>query len=176
MRYRRAAVFLRNGHALAVARVAADGRVHGAGILAEAAAHNALIGAAQRVILELIGELLVGKVVFCDDQKAARVHVDTVDDAGTLFTVDAGEAVAAVVQQGVDERAVLVPGGGMNDQPLGLVHDQHVLVLVDNVQRDVLGSNLRLSQGGERQIVFRAGLGFCVFLHGCAAAGDKPLL
>ncbi len=43
-----------------------------------------------------------------------------------------------MVQQGVEQRPVGVPGGRMHDQPGRLVQHQDVLVLVDHLQRDVL--------------------------------------
>ncbi len=42
-------------------------------------------------------------------------------------------------QQRVDERARVVAGRGMRDQPGGLVDDQQVVVLVQHGQRDALG-------------------------------------
>ena len=42
-------------------------------------------------------------------------------------------------QQGVDERAVLVAGRGVDDQARRLVHHDHRRVLVDDRQRDVCG-------------------------------------
>ena len=44
-----AGVFLRYGHALAIGRVAADGRIHRAGIVAQIAADDGLIRARHRV-------------------------------------------------------------------------------------------------------------------------------
>ena len=78
VRHGLAAVLLRNGHALAVARVAADGRIDRAAVLAEAAADDALIGAAQRVVAELGSKAPVGKVVLRHDEQAGRVAVDAV--------------------------------------------------------------------------------------------------
>ena len=50
-----AAVFFRDGHLLAVRRVAADGRVDRSGILFEIAADDALLGPCERVVFELRG-------------------------------------------------------------------------------------------------------------------------
>ena len=41
----------------------------------------------------------------------------------------AGETVPAVVEQGVDQRAVAVAGGGVDHHAHRLVHHDHVLVL-----------------------------------------------
>ena len=175
VRHGLAAVLLRNGHALAVARVAADGRIDRAAVLAEAAADDALIGAAQRVVAELGGKAPVGKVVLRHDEQAGRVAVDAVDDAGAALAAHAGQAVAAVIEQGVDERAVLVPGGRVDDEALRLIDDEHVPVLIDDIERDILRGGLdgpRLRQGDG---VDGPGLRARVFPHGRAAAGHATL-
>ena len=45
--------------------------------------------------------------------------------------------------QRVDQRAGLVAGGRMHDQPLRLVDDDDVVVLVDDIERDILAFGLR---------------------------------
>ena len=91
------------------------------------------------MVLQLRAEGQVGGVVFGGDDEAAGIAVDAVDDAGALFAADAGETVAAVVEQGVDQGAVRVAGGRMDHQARGLVDHDDVVVLVDHVQGDVLG-------------------------------------
>ena len=44
--------------------------------------------------------------------------------------------------QRVDQRAGLVAGGGMHHQALGLVDDDDVVVLVDDIERDILARGL----------------------------------
>ena len=45
----------------------------------------------------------MGGIVFGGDDQAAGVPVNAVDDAGTLLPPDAGQALPAVIQQGVDQ-------------------------------------------------------------------------
>ena len=156
--------------------MAADGRVNGAGILPEAAADDTFIHPAQAVILQLGGKGLMGKVVLRHDEQSAGIHVNAVDDAGPLFAVDAGEGVAAVVQQGVDQGAVLMARRRMDHQALGLIDDQNVPVLVDHVQGNVLGHKLRLADLRQEDVKLLTGLGLGVFLHGPAAARHAALL
>ena len=56
--------------------------------------------------------------------------------------------VAAMGDQGVDQRAVGIAGGRMHDEARRLVDDDEVLVLVDDLQRDVLA--LRHCRRGRR--------------------------
>ena len=48
--------------------------------------------------------------------------------------------------QGVDQGAGLVAGGRMHHQPSGLVDDDDVVVLVDDIERDIFAGGL----GGDR--------------------------
>ena len=52
-------------------------------------------------------------------------------------------ADAQVVRQGVDERALVVAVAGMDHHAGGLVDHEHVVVLVDDVQRDFLRDDLQ---------------------------------
>ena len=84
---------------------------HRAAVLPEIPDHDAPVNPGQGVVLKLGGELLVGSIVFRRDDEAGGVPVDPVDDAGPQLPSDAGEGVPAVVQQGIDQRAVRVAGG-----------------------------------------------------------------
>ena len=163
-------------HLLPVRRVAADGGVHRAAVLPEIPDHDAPVNPGQGVVLKLGGELLVGEVVFRRDEEAGGVPVDPVDDAGPQLPPDAGEGVPAVVEQGVDQRAVRVAGGRMDHQPLGLVHHDHVAVLVHHIQGDVLGRHvhrLRVRQGNGHGLSPAQAV---VFRQGLSGSGDPPLL
>ena len=163
-------------HLLPVPAVPPDGGVHGAGVLPEVPDDDALIGPGQAVVRELGGELLVGEVVLRRDDQARGVPVDAVDDAGPLLPPDAGEGVPAVVEQGVDQGPVGVARGGMHHQALGLVEDDDVLVLVDHVQGDVLGQELRLLDLRQRHRQGLAAPETVVLRQGFAAAGHLPVL
>ena len=141
-----------DGHFLAVGRVAADGRVDRARVIPDPAADEADIGPCQRMVLELRGERGVGGVVFRRDDEAGGILVDPVDDAGALFPADAGERVAAVREQRVDQRSVRVPRRGMDDESLGLVDDDDIRVLVADLQRDRLRLDRDLADLRERQL------------------------
>ena len=46
--------------------------------------------------------------------------------------------------QRIDQRAGLVPGRRMHDESLGLVDDDDVVVLVDDIERDILARGFRI--------------------------------
>ena len=91
-------------------------------------------------------------VVFGNDEAAAGFLVEPVDDARPRDAADAAEFAVAMMQQRVDERVFLVSGGGMHDQPGGLVQNQQRFVLEKNVERDFL--RLRLGGRGFRPVDF----------------------
>ena len=63
---------------------------------------------------------------------------------GRADAADARKARAAMVEQRVDQRAVGMAGGGMDDEAGRLVDDDQMLVLVDDVERDVLALDRRI--------------------------------
>ena len=70
-----------------------------------------------------------------DDEQAGGVAVEPVNDSGP-FLVPAGGVVR---EQAVDERAALVARPRVDDDARGLVDDEQVLVLPDDVEVHLLG-------------------------------------
>ncbi len=114
-------------------------------------------------------------VVFGDDEAAAGVLVEPVDDAGPRHAADAAQLPGAMMQQRVDERVFLVAGGGMDDEAGGLVQHEQRFVLEQNVERDFL--RLRLGGPGVRPVDFNlfAGAGRVRGLDGLAVDADVAL-
>ena len=111
------------------------------------APHEREVAALERpAVAAMAGELrrqrLMGAVVLRDHHQAGGVLVEAVHDAGPPLAADAGETVAAMGDQRIDQSAGRVSGGGMHDQPFGLVDHDDVGVLVNHVERNGLGSRL----------------------------------
>ncbi len=98
------------------------------------------------VVGEDVGEAPMGTVRLGRDHQPGRVLVEPVHDAGAAHAADARQAVAAMAQQGVDQSAGGVTGRRMHHEPRGLVDDDHVLVLEDDGQRDVLRLRRRIDR------------------------------
>ena len=113
--------------------MAGDGSINGASLLSEVAHHDGLIGAGQRVVLELLGQAKVSHVVLRRDDETAGIPVDAVDDARPQLAVDAREGVAAGVEQGVDQGAVRVTGGGVYHHAHRFVDYNDILILIDHI-------------------------------------------
>ena len=82
-----------------------------------------------------LGQRAVRGVGLGDHHDAAGLLVEAVHDARPLDPADARKAVAAMVDQRVDQRAGPVAGAGMHDQTGRLVDDDDVVVLVEDVER-----------------------------------------
>ena len=72
------------------------------------------------------------------DHDAARVLVQPVDDSRPADAADARQAVAAMVDQGVDQRAGPIAGRRVDDQAGRLVDHDQLVVLEEDVQCDRL--------------------------------------
>ncbi len=127
-----------DSHLLAVHRVAADVGENGVfGGLGNPLAHREIefFHCSTR---ELVHEGLMSDIRLGDDDAARRIFVETVYDARTLDTADARKFSAAVMEQGVDERAVGISRGRVNDHAGGFIDDHEVVVLEQDFQRNVL--------------------------------------
>ena len=94
---------------------------------------------------ELSRELLVRRVIFRDNETTARLLVETMNNAGTLFSADPGEA-CAMMKQGVDQSMRLVPGARMHDQPRRFVEHEQVVVFEENLERNLLGLRVNFTK------------------------------
>ena len=138
-----------HGHLLAVLRVPADRAVDRELLLPDPVMDDRQVLPADAVFLELRRDGGVGRVVLADDERACRVAVDAVHDAGPQDAVDPGQGagpglrIQAVMHDGVHERAVPVARRGVNDHALGLIYDEDVVVLIEDVERDIFGRDVR---------------------------------
>jgi hypothetical protein len=89
------------------------------------------VDAIDRVAEELRLERLVGRVVLGEHQQARGVAVESVDQADLRPRLPRGHVLAHHGQQ----RRSPLPRHRAGQQPGGLVHDQDVVVLIDNRRR-----------------------------------------
>ena len=141
---------LGDAHFLSVRGMPPDGRVHGAAVFLHNAADDGLVSSGHGVVFQLRGQHGVGVIVFRHGQQSRRVLVDAVDDSRAQLAVDAGKIVPQGVEQAVDQGIVGVSGGGMHHQPLGLVDDQQIVVLIDDVQGHFGGNDVHSLGFGNR--------------------------
>jgi len=141
-----AVIVVVDGHAFAVRGMARNRGVDFATFARHFAADDGLINLFYDAAGKLFRKREVRLVVFGDDEAAAGFLVEPVHNAGPRHAADAAQRTGAMVQQSVDERVFLVPGGGMHDEAGGFVDDEQRFVLEQNIQRNVL--RLRLGGAG----------------------------
>src|SRR4029453_10490026 len=84
-------------------------------------------------------------VIFRDDETTARLLVETMNNAGTLFSADPGEA-GAMMKQGVDQSMRLVSRARMHDQPRRFVEHEQVVVFEEDLERNFLGLRVNFTK------------------------------
>ncbi len=145
---------MRDGVACVAASVRNDGafravrsrpsqrRVDGAGRAGRRSPDHGMVGAFQITGASVVGEGLrqgtMGKIVLGDDENAARVLVEAMNDAGSAYAADSRKRFTAMVDQGVDERARPVARAGMDDEADLLVDNDQIVVLIKNRELDIL--------------------------------------
>ena len=93
--------------------------------------------------LELKSQLVMDALVLGDDQEAGRVAIEPVDDSGPVFAGKRGKPIEVELER-VDQRAPPVSPRRMGDHSGRLVDDRQMLVVVDDLDRQVFGLRARL--------------------------------
>ena len=78
----------------------------------------------------------VRSVILRSDHQPGGVLIESMHDAGAADAANAGQAFAAMRNQGVDQRPGLVTRSRMDDHPLRLVDDDQIVVLVNDIERN----------------------------------------
>jgi hypothetical protein len=130
--------------------------------------------------VELPRQLAVRRVILGNHHHAAGALVQTMHDARPDLAADAAQ-VFDVVQQRVHQRAVRVAGGGMHHQACGLVHHHHILIIEQDVERNILGlgpGRRRVWDGDENLVTaaqLNVGLGDLDARHRDLSLVNQPL-
>lgn len=131
-----------DGHFLAVDLVAGDGGVDETVGHAGHAVGDREINLRHAAVGELARERDVRRVALRHHEATARLFVQAVDDSGTLDASDGGETFA-VMEQGVDECSLGHAGSRMHGEAGGFVEHEEGFVLVQDIQRAILGHEVR---------------------------------
>ena len=117
---------------------------------------------------QLLGDRPVSRIRLADDEGPGRILVDPVNDTGPHDPVDPRQIAPAVGQDRVYEGSGHIPGCGVNDHSLGLVDDEDVRILIDDIKRDVLRLHGELLRSGDPDDKFLSGFHFPAALDGLA--------
>ena len=98
-------------------------------------------------------------------QQAGGVLVQPVHDPRPLDAADPGQAAAAMVQQGIDQRAPLVARRGVHHHSGRFVDDNQMLILMDDIERDILRNWRSFNRRRHHHLDLVAGVQFFASLH-----------
>ncbi|CDB01535.1 unknown [Lachnospiraceae bacterium CAG:215] len=82
-------------------------------------------------------------VIFADQKRAGRIHIDSVNDPRSEYSVDSGKIFPAVKHDRVDQRAAVMSRCRMYDHSFRLVYDKDIRILIENVKGEVFRNDLR---------------------------------
>ena len=131
-------------HPLAVRRIPSYRKVDHPLLLLQRAVYHSPVPAYDAVLLQLGGDGHMRGIVLADKKASGGIPVDPVNDTGPHHAVDAGKAVPAMIHERIDQRMAVMAGCRMHYHPLRLVHHKHIVILIQNVERDILRQNIRL--------------------------------
>ncbi len=172
----RLGILFSHSHAFAVNRMSAYRLVNCSRVFLEAASGYGLVNPVQAMVRKLCRKRSMGKIIFCNNEQAGGVFIDTVDNAGPTLTADTGERVTAVIKQCVYKSTVRMSGGRMHDHAALLVYYNKVSVLINDIKRDVLcykGNILQLREEHENLIT---GIAAIIFFKRLSVQAYKPLI
>ena len=101
--------------------------------------------------LKLFGNPPLGTLVFGSNHNAGRVFVEPMYDAGPEFSEPARQLVG-IKGEGVYQSAVSIAAGGVNNHIGLLVENNYILILIDDIQRDIFRFNLLARKLRQSQI------------------------
>lgn len=125
-------------HAYAALGITGDGEFDAAARRGKFSLHEREIRFLNDARAKRFGKLGVSEIVFGDENCAACVFVEAMNDARAQLVATWRERLAAP-KKCVDECAAGVPRSGVNGHTGGFVDDDKVVVFVKNVERDGLG-------------------------------------
>ena len=108
----------------------------------------------------------MSRVVFCNADESRRVLVNTVYDTRAHHTADARKGTFAVIEKCGHERACVMSRRRMYYHSLRLVDDDNISVFVNNVERDILRSHVKLLRLRESEDQYVAGDKLVFLLYG----------
>jgi hypothetical protein len=122
-----------DGPALTILHIPAERSFDATLVLLHPSVHQRKIRFLDGAILELSNERVIGRVALGEEDDAAGLFVEAVDDAGPLGSSDTSQR--APMEQAQQEGAPAVPRAGIDDPSRGLIDHDEVLIFVEDGQR-----------------------------------------
>lgn len=134
-------LFGASGHSFSFTRMSSNRRIDQAFILAELTIGDGQIDLFHCAVFELLGQLMIGLIIFGNDHHARRILIQTMDDPRPQGSINPAK-VFTMMEKCVDQRAGRVSSGWMNDHSWRLIDDNDRRVLIEDVEGKRLGFNV----------------------------------
>ena len=131
-------------HALSVSRVARDWLVHRESIGSKVAPGHRRVPPSDTPRRDCRAQSAVGELGASYDQQPGSILVEPMDQPSALWGAP-GSQLSSAPDKGIYEGSGPVAGGGMNDHSSRLVHDEQIVILINDVDGDVLAENLAMA-------------------------------
>ena len=105
---------------------------YGEFVLDRISVNDSAVFSCDMVVFQLLGNKTVSLIILAYNQSAAGILVDSVDDTRSHDTVNTGQPVSAMSHNRVYQRAVRMAGGRMDSQAFWFIHNQYVLILIED--------------------------------------------
>ena len=135
------------GHPQAILWVASDVALDATFVLRETSPHERIILSSGSLDEELVAQVSLGLGRLGDDEQAARILVDAVDESHVGIIGVKVWVVAQVPCQRIDQRAAVVAASRVYHQSGWLIDDHQLVIFVGDVEWDILGHNLPVALG-----------------------------
>lgn len=132
-------------------RMSCNLRINGSAFALQVAGDEREIDFLNRASGELRGQMAMSFVVSRHNQTTTRLFVEPVHNSRPFRAADPGQ-ICAMMKQRVDQCPIAVTCSRMNDQARWFVDYEQIVILEENVERDVLGDSLRFEQSRLCQI------------------------
>ena len=116
----------------------------------------------------------MGGIILGDDEATARLFVETMNDAGTLFPADSRQR-HTVVEERVDQSVFAMTSTRMNDKPRRFIDDDEIVVFEEYLKRDRLWQRLDLFQRRLGELNFIATSNNLAWPAGRVVESNKPV-
>src|SRR6266481_4158607 len=112
------------------------------------------------------------RVILCNDKAAARLLVETMNDAGALFPADSRQR-GAVVEERVNQSVLAMTSARVNNKPRWLVDNDQIVVFKENLKWDLLWKGLNFFQWRLGELNLIAGPDEIARARACAIERDE---
>ena len=145
-----------NCHFFPVFGISADIPLNPAGIFRHIPYNDPSVNTSDRMSFDLFRNIHMSFVILTNNKRACCVFIDSVNNARTYYTVNTGKAVSAMIHYSIDQGMTVMPGTWMDYHAFGFIDNQNILILIQNIQRDIFRKNIyrfRFRNGHSNQIV-----------------------